>query len=147
MPRDSPTKKVSAGEEVSPRMDSWGSSVPGRGYEGLGAGAGPAGPGLERPGWKRRRGALVRTQLPVSARWELLGALEWKTSTVLGWNRILSASVLRTGCRGQHGGRDTCSRNSSSQMLGAWMRIVVVETLGIHDSGYTEGRADKTEES
>ena len=43
-------KQVSAGEEVSPRMDSWGSSVPGRGYEGLGAGAGPAGPGVERPG-------------------------------------------------------------------------------------------------
>lgn len=61
------------------------------------------------------------------------------TSTVLGWNRILSASVLRTGCRGQHGGRETCSRNSSSQMLGAWIRIVVVEMLGSHDSGYTEG--------
>ena len=53
MPRDSPTK-VSAGEEVSPRMDSWGSSVPGRGYE--------APWGRSWPGWSRSRTTRVKEE-------------------------------------------------------------------------------------
>lgn len=139
MPRDGPTQKVSAGEEVSLRMDR-GNSVPGRGYKGPGAGPGLAGPGVARPRGKEEERSSCEDPAFSVSEMEASGGLGMEdTSTVLGWNRILSASVLRTGCRGQHGGRETCSRNSSSQMLGAWIRIVVVEMLGSHDSGYTEG--------
>lgn len=144
MPRDGPTQKVSPGEEVSLRMDSWGNSVPGRGYKGPGAGAGLGGPGVARPrGEEEERSSCEDPAFSVSEM-EADGGLGMEdTSTVLAWNRILSASVLRTGCRGQHGGRELCSRNSSSQMLGSWISIVVVEMLGSHGSGYTEGRADR----
>ena len=143
MPRDGPTQKVSPGQEVSLRMDSWRNGVPGRGYKGPGAGAGLAGPGVSRPRGEEERSSCEDPAFSISEM-EAAGGLGMEdTSTVSAWNRILSTSVLRTGCRGQHGGRETCSRNSPSQMLGACIRTVVVEMLGSHDSGYTEGRADR----